>query len=322
MRHLDLVEERQGSTRLFPHTKQLPCLYNAIKHEFLSGISSRLARTDHRADPYRKFMLSHVMEGFCMLFNNGRANGLVAFPYFTRQGVAQLTIVQEISQSGALGKIHRYRFFDGKQFLPSVHLSGKPVAFTTHVLDRFRQRAAKVAHVNFGELLRVMFTVPVLGLRANGHGMALAPEFWSLAFPFLEHDTEILFTTCLTDNELRELTPLEPPRLLMFHYGQEYQVPRSRKCTATGVREITASYVAQWRQCQIDTYNSMPARAEWFRGWSLLAKSHYWHSYAKRLETGSHPDWDPNWKWDFLEGLYGPCMLPSPSGGSCVAPHG
>src|SRR4051812_43638878 len=48
LRDFEVVEERRDGYRLFPHTEQLPLLSKAINHEFATGLTARLAKTDAR----------------------------------------------------------------------------------------------------------------------------------------------------------------------------------------------------------------------------------------------------------------------------------
>src|ERR1043166_4917897 len=84
LRNLDLVEEKQVNTRLFPHTSQLPRVYAAIQKEFVAGISSRMANTDYRADDLRKYERFLTVTLFCSQFSSMSKNALLVIPYYSR----------------------------------------------------------------------------------------------------------------------------------------------------------------------------------------------------------------------------------------------
>jgi len=53
----EVVEERHGHRRLYPHTEQLPVLLRALNLEFYGGLPGRIARVDRRGDGFHKLML-------------------------------------------------------------------------------------------------------------------------------------------------------------------------------------------------------------------------------------------------------------------------
>ena len=74
--NFEVVEERHGHVRLYPHTDQLPLLLRALNLEFLGGLPDRLARVDKRADGFRKIILRHAALMYCASLNAARPDRL------------------------------------------------------------------------------------------------------------------------------------------------------------------------------------------------------------------------------------------------------
>lgn len=72
----EVVEERQGRVRRYPHTEQLPNLHRALNLEFLNALPDHIARTDRRGDGFHKNLLKQAGITFCNLFNAVRSDGL------------------------------------------------------------------------------------------------------------------------------------------------------------------------------------------------------------------------------------------------------
>lgn len=100
LRDFAVVEERHG-LRLYPATAQLPALSCAINREFESGLTTRLANTDARADWWRKLCLWRVAGSFCEYLNGARPDHLHVQPYYTRELLTQIAVVQQITRSTA-----------------------------------------------------------------------------------------------------------------------------------------------------------------------------------------------------------------------------
>jgi hypothetical protein len=309
---LHLVEERQGDVRLFPHTEQLPAIFKAIQNEFLVGISARMANTDQRADDYRKFALYELVRVFCWQFNAIDEDTLLVFPYFSRDGVAGLSVAQHVEKTEDLGIKHSFRFFAGKDFLPPIFLSGKKVAFASHVLDRFRERVTSGSSRNIGELLWLLFSSSIIMvLCPNGHGEAAVASNFFLVLPFQESESEFLFRTCLTVDELRDLSPIETPRSLYFHYGKTFTPPSTPATSEEAVRSDGEYFVDLWKNQETTKYQyqSLYKSYEKMKGRPQTIKAKLWSIMAKESETVSKKDWPSGGKWKFAEGIYGPCML-------------
>jgi hypothetical protein len=313
LRDFNLVEERRGDVRLFPHTEQLPAIFKAIQNEFLTGLSARMANTDQRADDFRKFTLSFVVKCFCLQFNSIGEDTLLVLPYFSRDGVAGLSVAQHIQKSEELGIKHSFRFFAGKDFLPPIFLSGKQFAFASHVLDRFRERVTSGSSRNIGELLWLLFSSSAnIALRPNGNGEAIVKPDFRLVFPYEESANEYLFMTCLTDNEVRYLSPVEPPRRLYFHYGQTFTPPTTPLTSTEAIRQHAQYRIDKWNNHEKTKYEdlSLSTEAEKVKACSQTLKAKLWNRIAKQAENESKNDWPSGGKWKFAEGIYGPSMRP------------
>ena len=135
--NFQVVEERRGKIRLYPHTEQLSVLLNALNSEFYSRLPPRIARVDHRADGFHKITLKHSAIMFCGFINGTRADELRLYALPDPDLVYRLTVVQQLSENARQGVSHRFRFYGGEDFFPEIHLSGKRLVFTDHVLQRF-----------------------------------------------------------------------------------------------------------------------------------------------------------------------------------------
>ena len=219
-----LVEEiLPDGTRLFPHTGQLPVVGKAVDKEFFEGVPRHVAITDHRADDKRKYTLHDLATSFCYIVNACRKDDLLLLPVYQRNLVTRIAIAQRRDRPESKGTSHSFRFFvEGKPF-PDVHLSGKTVAFASHVFERYQERAAKLPKVPLSLFLYLLYASQGIVMRVNHRESALAFPFPAdsiLAIPFEEHAGHFFFTTCLTTHEIKDLQPSDPLRILDFHHGQ------------------------------------------------------------------------------------------------------
>jgi hypothetical protein len=141
----ELVEQREGNRRLFPHTDQLPHLSRAISFEFYRPLPDRFARVDHRADGFHNIVLHTAAMMFCSCVNGARPDGLHLYYLPDASLVTKVAVVQQITESTRLGSLHSFRFYSGTEFF-----SGNP---------SFRQAiavhgpcTATVFHAGAGEL--------------------------------------------------------------------------------------------------------------------------------------------------------------------------
>jgi hypothetical protein len=247
LRDFAVVEERHRDLRLFPATEQLPTLSRAINREFESGLTTRLAATDGRGDPWRKLQLWKAAEAFCDILNSARPDHLHVQPYYTPDKVSQIAIVQQITRIASAGNEHWFRFFRGGDFLPDVHLSGKRIVFSSHAIERFAQRAQSTHNHTVNELVAFMFsTVPVIMRVSGGHpAFVLFAGESMAALPFKETATEFFFLTTLSPNEINSLTPVEPHPRLHFHYGDAYAPPSDTNVILDSYR---AMLLQRWRE--------------------------------------------------------------------------
>lgn len=223
--NFEVVEELRGTHRLFPHTDQLPLLSRALNLEFTGALPQRLACTDYRADPYRKFLLHKAVLYFCEFVNADRQDRVRLFPCCTTGLVTKLGVVQHITTTSPRGGRHTFRIFAGTDFWPDIHLNGKRVVFSTHALERFADRAEHFGE-HIGDLLITLFLSTAIVMRLK-RGQALVCDHLGsmIALPMEDHGDEYFFTTCLTPPEITVLETDTPPRVMHFHYGQEYIPP-------------------------------------------------------------------------------------------------
>jgi hypothetical protein len=72
----EVVEDRHGKVRLFPHTGQLPVLHRALNLEFLGPLPGRIARVDRRADDLHKIQLRTAALLYASTVNASRPDAL------------------------------------------------------------------------------------------------------------------------------------------------------------------------------------------------------------------------------------------------------
>lgn len=225
----EVVEERQGRERRYPHTAQLPKLHRALDLEFKNALPGYLARVDRRGDGFHKNLLKHAGMTFCSLFNAARTDGLHLQSMPDPDLVSRVTVVQQVTEDTRRGAQHRFNFYGGADFQPDIRISGRRLVFTDHVLQRFSARVPNKVGEHLSFLLLAFFGSPLIALPV-GPGLAFLLPYHDtlLAFPFdLEHN-ELVITTCLTIHEIHSLERLIPPLAFNVHYGETFAVPRIR----------------------------------------------------------------------------------------------
>jgi hypothetical protein len=230
----EVVEERQGRTRLYPHTDQLPLLWRALDLEFRGALPGRIARVDQRADDFHKILLRLAALMFSNYLNTSRADELRLFPLSKTDRVTRVAIVQQITEETRLGRCHRFRFYGGEDFFPEIRLSGKRLVFADHVLQRFSARVPNNVGEDLSRLLLAFFGTPMISLPVGpGRAFIVTYDPSILAFTYKETATEFFITTCLTINEMNSLGLEIPPRAYNLHYGETFTVPKIRNWIPT-----------------------------------------------------------------------------------------
>ena len=163
-RDFEVIEQRIGHVCYYPHTEQLPLLLRAINLEFLGGLPDRIAHVDKRADGFHKIIRHHAALLYCASINRARPDQLRLFQLMDHDLVSRVSVVQQISESHPLGRIHRFRFYAGEDFFPEIRLSGKRVAFADHVLQRFSARVPNNIGEDLTYLLLGFFGTPIVSM--------------------------------------------------------------------------------------------------------------------------------------------------------------
>jgi hypothetical protein len=225
----EVIEQRIGHVSYYPHSEQLPLLLRAINLEFLGGLPDRIAHVDRRADGFHKIMCYHAALMYCADLNRARPDQLRLFQLVDHDLVSRVSIVQQISESHPLGRIHRFRFYAGEDFFPEIRLSGKRVAFADHVLQRFTARVPNNVGEDLTYLLLGFFGTPIVSMPV-GKSFAFVIQFQEsmLAFTYKETPDEYILTTCLTINEINSLELRYPAYAHNLHYGEAFTKPRLR----------------------------------------------------------------------------------------------
>jgi hypothetical protein len=226
----EVVEQRAGNKRLYPHNDQLPVLLRALNLEFRNALPARLARADHRARDYDKVLLRCAALMFVATHNAARKDHLHLAALPDRNLVSRISIVQQITKQHRLGVSHRFRFYAGPDFFPEIYLNGRRVAFADHVLERFSTRVEKSdTSEALTQFLLVFFGSPMISLPVGpGRGFIVPHGKSILAFPYKESAGEYFITTCLTLNEITSLRPDIPVMAVNLHYDPAFSRPKIR----------------------------------------------------------------------------------------------
>lgn len=225
----EVVEQREGPLRLYPHTDQLPLLLRALNLEFYGALPGYLARVDHRGDGFHKILRKHAAITFCGMINAARPDQLRLYPLLDFDLVGRITVVQQMTRDTSRGPLHRFRFYGGDDFFPEIYLSGKRLLFADHVLQRFSTRVPNNLGEDLTFLLLTFYGCPVISVPVGPGRAFLVLYFESvLAFTYQETDTEFLITTCLTIHEMNSLSLELPPKTLNLHYGSTFTKPQVR----------------------------------------------------------------------------------------------
>jgi hypothetical protein len=230
----EVVEQREGNRRLFPHTSQLPLLSRAINLEFYGPLPPRIARVDRRADGFHKIVLHTAAMMFCGAVNGARPDGLHLYFLPDADLVTKVAVVQQVTESARMGSLHSFRFFSGTEFFPDIYLSGKRVLFTDHALQRFSARVPERLGDDLSTFLTSFYGCPLIAMPV-GSGRAFVLSYLEslIALTFQETPTEFIITTCLTINEMNSLRPELPPHVYNLHYGPAFTRPKIRNWLPT-----------------------------------------------------------------------------------------
>ncbi|MDB6024394.1 MAG: hypothetical protein JWM68_617 [Verrucomicrobiales bacterium] len=232
----EIVEQRQGKLRLYPHTEQLPVILRAIDKDFYTPLPARIARVDHRASGFDKIVRKHASLLFCGWINADREDELRLHSLLGRDLVARPSIVQQISEDTPRGRCHRFRFYAGDDFFTEIYLCGKRVVFSDHVLQRFSSRAELCVGEDVSNFLISFFGSPIIAMPV-GPGRAFIVSYLGsiLAMTYTETPDEYFITTCLTINEINSLSLELPPHAINLHYDLPYRRPKMRNWGPTNL---------------------------------------------------------------------------------------
>lgn len=292
----DVVEQRQGNLSFYPHTEQLPLLLRALTLEFHGALPRRIGRVDARDSDFHKIVLKHAALMFCNGINGSRPDELRLFSLLNPDRVAEVALVQRITETTRRGPCHRFRFYARDDFFPEICLSGKRLVFADHVLQRFCARVPHHVGEDVSNFLVTFFGSPVVAMPVGPGRAFILPYLESiLAFTYSETDTEFFVTTCLTLNEINSLSAELPPETFNLHYGPDFTRPAFRHWWPT--RWALDLYRCWERKIPLPVLATAPAKSEWHRlaNWvkgSVVKKGH-----------------GPGSRLCFLDHVPGPCAF-------------
>ena len=298
----EVVEERHGHVSLFPHTEQLPLLLRSINLEFHSGLPDRIARVDQRADAFHKIIRYHAALMYCANLNAARTDRLRLFQLHDYDLVSRVSIVQQITESHPLGRIHRFRFYAGEDFFPEIYLSGKRIAFAEHVLQRFSTRVPNHVGEDLSRLLLAFFGTPIISMPVGKSPAFIVTWHESiLAFTYKEMPDEYLLTTCLTVNEINSLEQRLPAFAYNLHYGEAFTKPRLRTWFPSHWME--SLYSCWQRKVPLPPPMAMPPglAGKKMKNWHWLA-----HQTKDTVVGNGHGQGS---QFCFTDHIPGPCVL-------------
>jgi len=306
--NFEVVEQRLGKQRLFPHTEQLPLLIRALNLEFYGALPGHIARVDNRADGFHKYLLRSATMMFTGVFNRVRTDELRLCHMPTSDLVSKVALVQQVSESHPLGLFHRFRFYGGDGFFPEIRLSGKRLAFSDHVLRRFSARVPNKIGDDLSNFLLVFYGTPFVSMPvASSRAFVLQYYDSILAFTYKETEDEFFVTTCLTPNEMNSLQVELPPHTMNLHFGETFVRPKIRTWIPT---QWMAELHNRWRNKV-----PMPPPANFkrnnFRDWKHLA---LFVKDAARISGHG-----PGSRLSFLDDIPGPAVMESKPGQAPMA---
>jgi hypothetical protein len=292
----EVVEERQGKVHYYPHTEQLPLLWRALDLEFKRALPGHVARVDKRGDGLHKCMLHQAALFFCSSFNKARTDGLCLFALVDAALVAHVTLVQQVTETHPLGRVHRFRFFAENDFVPEIHLSGKRLGFADHVLQRFSSRTSNKVGEDLANFLLTFYGCAFIAMPVGQSRAFILPHFNSLlAFTYTETDDEFFVTTCLTVKEISSLQLQLPPQTFNQHYGKAFTPPKVRNWLPS---EEAVDLFKKW---QNKTPLGQPPETDYFKNWKHLAM---WIVESLKIEGHS-----PGSRLCFLDNIPGPSTI-------------
>lgn len=295
--NFEVVEERDGKFSLYPHHSQLPLLLRALNLEFYGALPGRLARADGRADGFHKLAVKCAAIMFCSGMNGARADALRLYALANGDLICKVAIVQQITESTRRGLHHRFRFYAGEDFCPDIHLNGKSLIFTDHVLQRFSARVPNHVGEDMTHLLLAFYGTPHLSMGVGPGRAFVVPYLGSLvAFTYEETETEFIITTCLTINEMNSLRPEIPPQAFNLHYGPAFKRPQVRHWLPT--KSMSEFYRTWERKVPLPPpleRPKKPLRWHWVAEW-----------VRDNIRKQGH---GPTSQLLFLDNLPGPCHI-------------
>jgi hypothetical protein len=292
-----VVEQVQNTVRRYPHTEQLPPLWDALKKDFRDGLSDRLAYLDHRGTGCNKIIRHMSALFFCNLVNSSRPDGIMLLPALNRDLVSQISVVQQVTESTLQGALHHFQFYAGDDFFTEIYLSGKRILFTDHALNRFYQRVPNNRGEEVSMFLVAFFISPTVVVPVNnGRGFALPYVDSVIALTFEETDSEFIITTCLTVDEINSFPLEQAPRFLHLRYGAEFSIPTYSNLDR---EEWLSQLHSAWKhRVKLPAPIHRPAKA---RNWREVA----WHARDRAIAKGAQD----GHSIEFQDGIYGPVAV-------------
>ena len=262
--NFEVVEERQGHVRLFPHTAQLPIIHRALNLEFLGPLPGKLSRLDHRAKDLDLITRRTAAMLYCGVVNAARRDQVLLINLPDRQRVNRIAVVQHLRKETRLGLCHRFRFYAGPDFFPELYLNGKRIVFSDHAVDRLTTRIPGNLGSDLCDLLLTFYGTPMISVPlAGGRAFFVSLPPSLAAFPYKESEHEFFITTCLTIDQLHSFEVEFPPHAYNWHYDPVFTPPSVRHWSPTAAM---AAFRKIWEhKAPIPEQKEAPKSIPWSR---------------------------------------------------------
>lgn len=297
VKDFELVEQRDGNIRRYPHTEQLPRILQAVKKEFYSQLPRHWAQVDRSASDRDKYRLRILMRAFSIHFNAFRTDELGCFSIYDADLVPQLAVVQKITEHTMRGAVHTFSFYTGPGFHQELYLAGRRLRFSDHCIRRFFQRIPQAFGDTLTQFLNTFFCKPYMILNCN-YSTAFAFFAWDeslLIFPFHDDGSEFVVLTTLSAKETKSLRPSLPVHFVNLGFGPTFTGPLILR---ENLREAMERMVYQWARGVKGA--AFRHRKQW-PSWAQCASSY--------LKSFGGINTEPGMRLEFCGGVTGPCGI-------------
>lgn len=264
------LDPKQGNLTLFPHTDQLPKLWEAINQDFRKPLAGKFAIATPASADHIKYAFLLAAQGYCALHNQSRSDKIVLRALPDQNRVTQICIAQQITRLTQSGNVHYFKFYGGAHFQTEIRANGKRIFMASHLIDRVQQRIPTNPGDHLASLFESLFNFPWFTAMVNNSQMLISSlETTFHALPYEESDDEILLKSCLSVKQIDSFTPITTPRVYDLHYSDTYTPPGLRYWNLDKIQE---ERIIQWRSRSYAPPAIKPLESTWEASVKKLAK--------------------------------------------------